>query len=44
MAIVQAVRRDLANANAPPELRMALDEILVNEAEMAVRTVADSVR
>jgi hypothetical protein len=39
MAVVQAVRHDLEQAKAPVELVSAVDRILVNEAEVAIRTV-----
>jgi len=41
MAVVQAVRGELAKA-APPELLAALDRILVNEAQVVIRTVEKS--
>jgi hypothetical protein len=41
MAAVQAVRHDLAKAKAPVEVLSAVDKILVNEAEVTIRTVLD---
>jgi hypothetical protein len=40
MAVVQAARHDLEKAEAPLEITSAVDRILVNEAEVALRTVA----
>lgn len=40
MAIVQATRLDLEKAKAPIEVMSAIDRIIVNEAEVAIRTVA----
>lgn len=39
MAVVQAIRLDLAKAGAPVEILSAVDKILANEAEVAIRTV-----
>ena len=43
MAVVQAVLHDLQRAKAPHDVLAALEKILVNEAEVAVRSVADGV-
>ena len=40
MAVLQAARLDLEKAKAPIEVMSAVDRILVNEAEVAIRTVA----
>jgi len=42
MAVVQAVHHDLEQAQAPAEVIEAVDRILVNEAEVAIRTVVDA--
>jgi hypothetical protein len=39
MAVVQAVRTDLAEQNAASEVLSAVDKILVNEAALVIRTV-----
>jgi hypothetical protein len=41
MAVVQAVRHDLAKAAAPAGVLSAVDRILVNEAEIAIKTQVD---
>ena len=41
MAIVQAARRDLAKAGASIDVLRAVDQILVNEAEVAIRTTVE---
>jgi len=41
MAIVQAARLDLAKAGAPVEVLSAVDQIMVNEAEVAIRSVVN---
>jgi hypothetical protein len=41
MAAVQAVRHDLEKALAPVEVMTAVDKIIVNEAEVSIRTVLD---
>ena len=41
MAVVQAVRHDLEKASAPAEVMSAVDRILVNEAEVSIKTVLD---
>lgn len=41
MAVVQAARLDLAKAGAPVEITSAVDRIIVNEAEVAIRTAVD---
>lgn len=41
MAVVQAVRHDLEKAKAPIEIVSAVDRILVNEAEVSIKTVLD---
>ena len=41
MAIVQAARRDLAKAGASIGVLSAVDQILVNEAEVAIRTTVE---
>jgi hypothetical protein len=38
MAVVQAARLDLEKAKAPIEVMSAVDRIIVNEAEVAIRT------
>ncbi|MEP7126721.1 MAG: hypothetical protein ABJE95_37675 [Byssovorax sp.] len=38
LGVVQAVHHDLVRANAPAEVRSAVDEILANEAEMPSKT------
>ena len=42
MAVVRAVRFDLESAKAPIEVVSAVDRIIVNEAEVAIRTVASA--
>jgi hypothetical protein len=41
MAVVQAVRHDLDKAKAPVQIVSAVDRILVNEAEVSIKTVLD---
>ena len=41
MAVVQAVRHDLEKANAQGEVLSAVDQIILNEAEVSIRTVLD---
>ena len=41
MAVVQAARLDLTRASAPVEITSAVDRIMVNEAEVAIRTAVD---
>ena len=41
MAVVQAVRHDLVKASAPVVVLSAVDRILVNEAEISIKTVVD---
>ncbi|MEO5726970.1 MAG: hypothetical protein ABI134_14055, partial [Byssovorax sp.] len=41
MAVMQAVRLDLDKAKAPVEIVSAVDRILVNEAEVSIKTVLD---
>jgi hypothetical protein len=41
MAVVQAARHDLAKASAPGVILSAVDRILLNEAEVMVKTVVD---
>ena len=41
MAVVHAVRHDLQRANAPAVVLSAVDRILVNEAEVSIKTVLD---
>lgn len=41
MAVVQAVRHDLEIAQAPADVIKAVDKILVNEAEVLIKTVTD---
>ncbi len=41
MGIVQAARRDLAKAGASIDVLRAVDQILVNEAEVAIRTTVE---
>lgn len=41
MAIVQAARRDLVKASAPAEIVKAVDRILINEAEVLIKTATD---
>jgi hypothetical protein len=41
MAVVQAARHDLESAQAPAEVIKAVDKILVNEAEVLIKTVTD---
>lgn len=41
MAVVQAARHDLAKASYPVAVLSAVDRILLNEAETAIRTVVD---
>jgi O-acetyl-ADP-ribose deacetylase (regulator of RNase III) len=43
MAVVKAVQGDLTRAEADAEVVSAIDKILVNEAEVALRSVADGV-
>lgn len=40
MAVVRAVRSDLVKGGAPADLVAAIDRILVNEAEVAIKTIA----
>ncbi len=42
MAVVQAVLRDLEKANAPVEVTSAVAKILVNEAEVTIKTALSS--
>lgn len=42
MAVVQAVRSDLVKGNAPGEVIKTIDRILVNEAEVAIKTVTSA--
>jgi hypothetical protein len=41
MGVVQAARRDLESTGAPVEVLSAVDRILVNEAEVTIRTAVD---
>lgn len=41
MAVMRAVRHDLDKAKAPVEIVSAVDRILVNEAEVSIKTVLD---
>lgn len=41
MAVVQAVRHDLQKAKAPVEVLSAVDRIIVNEAEVSIKSVLD---
>jgi hypothetical protein len=41
MGVVQAARLDLAKANAPAVVLSAVDRILVNEAEITIKTAVD---
>jgi len=41
MAVVQAARLDLAKAHAPIEVLSAVDRIIVNEAEVSIKTFID---
>jgi len=41
MGVVQAVRHDIGEAKAPPEVIKSVDRILINEAEVFFKTVTD---